>query len=239
MSFPPFNPAPLAGDSPDFAGGYAIGGQLAVNTEVNLDGTGFAQVCQNVFVGAAAGLNFHFGLGFAGHFRATISWGPKAGVITTSLDDIFFKNTQVPTIFQLPVKAPFMSITLDAGTADLQNVSVDVEAIAPGAYGAPYFQPSLLIDQQNQAIGANGTVNYVPTVMMPGEMSLYDFGTQIGHAILLVWTGAAWDFASGVEFASGANTTSKFVAPLSDWQIQVANKASAGGNFWTSVVGPG
>lgn len=239
MSFPPFNPAPLAGDSPDFAGGYAIGGQLAVNTQVNLDGTGAATPFSDVFVGAAAALNFHIGMAFAGQFRCQVVWGPTAGVHTTSLTDQFFKNSGQPSIFQLPVKAPFVSMFIDQGTANLQNVSVDVEAIAPGTGGVPFFLPSPLVNVQGAAIGAGAAVNTSPSVMMPGKMKAWGVTGQGWLLRIRAWDGVAWDLIAG-EGVIGANVDGMidFVAPLSDWQVQFANNGASASNYFAVVTGP-
>lgn len=239
MTFPPFNPAPLAGDSPDFAGGYAVGGQIAVNTEFSLDGTGAATAFQNIFVGAAAGLCVIVSMAFPGQFRCQLTWGPVSGVTTSNLTDQFFKNGQVTTIFQVPVKAPFISMFMDQGTANLQNVSVQVLAIAPGAFGAPYFQPSVLLDEQAIGVPAGIAEAFLPSLMMPGRFHLWGFGAGATPAFeVQEWTGAAWHIIAREESAANTSTNLDFTAPLNDWRVNLYNNSAAGATMYGVVTGP-
>lgn len=239
MSFPPFNPAPLAGDSPDFAGGYAVGGQIAVNTEFSLDGTGAATAFQNVFVGAAAGLCVIVSMAFPGQFRCQLTWGPVSGVTTSNLTDTFFKNGQVTTIFQVPVKAPFISMFMDQGTANLQNVSVQVLAIAPGAFGAPYFQPSVLLNEQGVAVPANTGEQFQPSLMMPGRFHLWVFSTGAPSIFeVQQWTGASWNICAREEPPGSTSANLDFTAPLNDWRINLFNNSGAGETMYAVITGP-
>lgn len=159
----------------------------------------------------------------------------------------YSKVSHLPTIDQIPVCAPFLSITFGNNSAGAIITNLTVQTLSsyvPGIgaiTGNSTAGGRILCRMAFQAIAANASVTVNPDVYIPGlvYLSLFSQG-QSGFAHIFTVTGTVNGTNTGhvsvPAVANGNGDTRAMIAPNDDWQLAVTNTGSVGGNFVADVT---
>src|SRR6185437_8777876 len=141
----------------------------------------------------------------------------------------FYKNGAnapllTPTLQTSTILGAYAKIQVDNSLgASSAGGFVSLWGCPAGSLAAPILFPATVIDEQAQALAANGTLPYYPSQFTPGRYRLWANISQAASVAVDRWNGTSWDIIDrqGIGGTTTPDGSYEFVAPLDDWRIRV------------------
>lgn len=239
-----------ATDAPDGSAGPGIGtGVLLQQLQTSIPAHSTVTLpssSTSYYVGNAASLLVILASGADVSYSYQFNFTLDAAGLFSVADFAYSKAKHLPTIDQIPIMGPFLSILCGNNSAAPLNTSLTVFTSPYAITGVGGLQGNvtaagrILVTAQFQAIPANTQVNFQAACFIPGLATLAMQNSAAGRAF--IFTIAGNNNNSYVQGFGGALNGAQYsevrtvTLPNDDWQLAVINDGAAGSTAYATVT---